>query len=611
MTQDIADSTPGSGRLQQRRAVLLTAIALILAAAITVVALSFSGSDSGPPTVRVDRGPVTLAVSASGSIAPAGRQNLGFVDGGTVTEVLVRVGDRVEPGQVLARVDDRVARLTLAQREALLSQQSALLDKLLGSTAVEAAQLTLDQARQIEAATRAQADATNAANRSATASARNQLRFDQSALDRAEAQLRADRAACRASPPTTTPTTPVVPTTQPPVTQPPVTQPPVTTPPVTTPPLPTPTTTRLTTTPPRPTPPPPTTLRTLRADVALRAASSPLGSVSSDVDLADDRTSPACQRILSDRQAVTQAQGAVVASQGALEAAEQRENTDEAAGQVSIENAVASVVNAQNQLATASNDTPADTAAQQALVDDAQAAAAIALRDVEETVIIAPVAGVVTALNGAPGEVVAPPSAVTAFAPGSGAPLPVTNSGVGDASSANAGVPGAGAFVVLDTADPFQLVVPFEEADATRILPGQLVDVSVDALPNDTFTGRVTTVAPSGQDQSGIISFYTTVVVEGGGDRLRDGLTAEAAVRVAAVENVLRVPASAVGREDGRPTVTVAGPGGDPVSQPFLPGLVGDDYVEVRSGLTDGEEVRLPQATVTPAPPGSGPPPEN
>jgi HlyD family secretion protein len=103
MTQDIADSTPGSGRLQQRRAVLLTAIALVLAVAITVVALSFSGSDSGPPTVRVDRGTVTLAVSASGSIAPAGRQNLGFVDGGTVTEVLVRVGDRVEPGQVLAR----------------------------------------------------------------------------------------------------------------------------------------------------------------------------------------------------------------------------------------------------------------------------------------------------------------------------------------------------------------------------------------------------------------------------------------------------------------------------------------------------------------------------
>ena len=32
---------------------------------------------------------------------------------------------------------------------------------------------------------------------------------------------------------------------------------------------------------------------------------------------------------------------------------------------------------------------------------------------------------------------------------------------------------------------------------------------------------------------------------------------------------------------------------------PFLAGLVGDDYVEVRSGLTDGDKVELPQATVT------------
>jgi HlyD family secretion protein len=164
---------------------------------------------------------------------------------------------------------------------------------------------------------------------------------------------------------------------------------------------------------------------------------------------------------------------------------------------------------------------------------------------------------------------------------------------------------------VLDAADPFQLVVPFEEADASRILPGQLVDVAVDALPNDTLTGRMSTVAPSGQDISGIVSYYTTIVVDGGADRLRDGQTAEAAVRVEAVENALRVPAAAVGRSGGRPTVTVTGPDGEPVTRSFLPGLVGDDYVEVRSGLTDGEEVRLPQATVTTAPGPQGPPPAN
>jgi HlyD family secretion protein len=335
------------------------------------------------------------------------------------------------------------------------------------------------------------------------------------------------------------------------------------------------------------------------------AASAPLGDLDDDIDDADERTAPACSRLLSDRQAVEQAQAAVVSSRTALDAAEEREQTDEAAGEVSLENARTSVVTAQNQLGTASNDTPADTDAQEALVDDAAAAVALAQKDLDETVITAPVAGTVTALNGNAGEVVSAPSAVTPLAPGGTAPLPEETSGTGTGS---AGAPGAGAFVVLDSADPFQLVVPFEEADAARIAPGQEVDVAVDALPNDTLTGRVVSVAPSGQDLSGIVSYYATVVVEGGADRLRDGQTAEANVRVEAVDNVLRVPASAVRREDGRPTVTVAGPDGQPVSVPFLAGLVGDDYVEVRSGLTDGDQVELPQATVTPGPEQDGPP---
>jgi HlyD family secretion protein len=118
----------------------------------------------------------------------------------------------------------------------------------------------------------------------------------------------------------------------------------------------------------------------------------------------------------------------------------------------------------------------------------------------------------------------------------------------------------------------------------------------------------VTSVAPSGVDLSGIVSYYATVTVEGAPDRLRDGQTAEADVRVEVADNVLRVPAAAVRRSGGQPTVTITGPDGRPVSMPFLAGLVGDDYVEVRSGLTDGDKVELPQATVTPAPDNQGPP---
>ena len=134
--------------------------------------------------------------------------------------------------------------------------------------------------------------------------------------------------------------------------------------------------------------------------------------------LADGRTGAACSRLLSDRSAVQQAEGAVVASQTALDAAEERENTDRAAGDVSIQNAQQGVVTAQNQPATAGNDRPQDIAAQRAQVEDARAGVVIAQRDLDETVIIAPAVGTVTAINGTAGEVVAPPSAVTALAPG-------------------------------------------------------------------------------------------------------------------------------------------------------------------------------------------------
>ena len=98
MSQDTATAPVRSHR--RRRTILLIAIALILVVAISIVAVSCqTGDETGPPTVTVDRGTVALAVSASGSIAPAGRQSLGFADGGTVTQVLVNVGDQVQPGQ--------------------------------------------------------------------------------------------------------------------------------------------------------------------------------------------------------------------------------------------------------------------------------------------------------------------------------------------------------------------------------------------------------------------------------------------------------------------------------------------------------------------------------
>src|SRR5438094_925731 len=56
-------------------------------------------------TAAVTRGPITATVPGSGTVAPTRALDLAFQTNGTVTEVLVRDGDAVTEGQVLARLD--------------------------------------------------------------------------------------------------------------------------------------------------------------------------------------------------------------------------------------------------------------------------------------------------------------------------------------------------------------------------------------------------------------------------------------------------------------------------------------------------------------------------
>jgi HlyD family secretion protein len=306
---------------------------------------------------------------------------------------------------------------------------------------------------------------------------------------------------------------------------------------------------------------------------------------------------PACDRIPADKTAVLDAKRVVLSSETALDAAQERQRVDQATGRVSIENAKQSVVSGQNDLDTAGSDRPADTSVQEAVVRDAEAQVALAQRDLGNIVLRAPVAAVVSAVNGAPGEFVAAASGTTAMAPGSSAALPdvaAVSSGSGGAG-ASTPAPGGGAFIVLNNIDSFQLVVPFEESDAARVTPNQRAEVTVDAVPDLRAPATVLAIAPSGNSTTGVVRYYATIVLTEDDDRLRDGQTALADVVVQSVDNVLRVP-SAAGRTDaGRSVVDLRGADGTPVPTPFVAGLAGDQYTQVISGLSEGQELLLPR----------------
>lgn len=83
-----------------------------------------------PPlqTATVRSGDIVITASGSGALMPAAELDLGFRTTGTVAEVMVKVGDEVEAGQVLARLDDTSARLQLAQAEQTLLEAQTRLD---------------------------------------------------------------------------------------------------------------------------------------------------------------------------------------------------------------------------------------------------------------------------------------------------------------------------------------------------------------------------------------------------------------------------------------------------------------------------------------------------
>lgn len=101
-------------------------------------------------TAQVRRGDVVLSVTGSGTVVPATESDLGFETGGYVAEVLVTVGDQVEKGQVLARLETDALKVAVEEADiALRLAQLDLADVTEGPSEVElaAAQANVQNAR--------------------------------------------------------------------------------------------------------------------------------------------------------------------------------------------------------------------------------------------------------------------------------------------------------------------------------------------------------------------------------------------------------------------------------------------------------------------------------
>ncbi|WP_219835640.1 efflux RND transporter periplasmic adaptor subunit [Paenibacillus sp. R14(2021)] len=99
--------------------------------------------------------------------------------------------------------------------------------------------------------------------------------------------------------------------------------------------------------------------------------------------------------------------------------------------------------------------------------------------------------------------------------------------------------------MVIANYNKLQMVVGIDELDIAKVKIGQTATISVEALADKSFTGKVTKIADEGTSSNGVASFDVTVALDKGVG-LKSGMSAEASVEIEKKENTLMLPIDAV-----------------------------------------------------------------
>lgn len=207
--------------------------------------------------------------------------------------------------------------------------------------------------------------------------------------------------------------------------------------------------------------------------------------------------------------------------------------------------------------------------------------AQMALDDAKENVtkqeVTAPQDGTITAINVSEGDDVSSSSS--------------SNQGASSSS--------AGAALVITDLSKWDVTVTLAETDISSVKVGQRVTLTFDALPDVSLTGRVSTLDTTGSNSSGVVSYTATIVPDVGNASVLGGMTVTVDIITLAVADVIGVPNAAVKTaSDGTYYVQLL-ENGQPVDQTVEVGASDDTYTEIKSGLTEGQEVIT--KTVNPA----------
>jgi multidrug efflux pump subunit AcrA (membrane-fusion protein) len=147
---------------------------------------------------------------------------------------------------------------------------------------------------------------------------------------------------------------------------------------------------------------------------------------------------------------------------------------------------------------------------------------------------------------------------------------------------------------IADLSQPY-LEVLLDETDLNNVGIGYQVSVTFDALPNQTFTGKVVAINPSLSNAFSVTAIQSTVQLDTSSfskpQNLPIGLSATVEVISAQAQNVLLIPVEALHQiSDGTYGVFVM-ENGTPTFKTVEVGLMDYTSAEIKSGLNEGDVV--------------------
>jgi HlyD family secretion protein len=184
----------------------------------------------------------------------------------------------------------------------------------------------------------------------------------------------------------------------------------------------------------------------------------------------------------------------------------------------------------------------------------------------DETIIRAPLSGIVTQKYADPGAFVTPTTSASASA---------------SATSSS----------IVAVARGLEILAQVPEAEIGRIKPRQQVEIVADAYPDQVFKGHVRLIAPEAVVEQGVTSFQVRVALDTGIDKLRSGLNVDLTFLGDRVNNALVLPTVSIVTEKGRTGVLIPDANNKPQFREITVGAQIQDQTQILGGVKEGDRI--------------------